>query len=76
MKVINIKKFGGPEMLEISARERPEPSADQILIKVAAAGINRPDIVQRKGHYPPPPGASDIPVLNAPGLLWKLAKMS
>ncbi|HPF47720.1 MAG: NAD(P)H-quinone oxidoreductase [Alphaproteobacteria bacterium] len=74
MKVINIKKFGGPEMLEISARERPEPSADQILIKVAAAGINRPDIVQRKGHYPPPPGASDIPGLECAGVIVEIGQ--
>ncbi|MEZ5758787.1 MAG: NAD(P)H-quinone oxidoreductase [Emcibacteraceae bacterium] len=74
MKVINIKNFGGPEMLEISNSERPKPSADQILIKVFAAGINRPDIVQRKGHYPPPPGASDIPGLECAGIIEEIGK--
>ncbi len=60
MQAVNIKEFGGPEMLEIISCSKPEPKDNQVLIKVAAAGINRPDIVQRNGLYPPPPGASDI----------------
>ena len=46
---------------------RPAPGPDEILIKVAAAGVNRPDVAQRAGSYPPPPGASDLPGLESPG---------
>ncbi len=67
MKVIEIKKFGGPEVLELAERHRPEPSADEVLIEVHAAGINRPDCAQRAGTYPPPLGASDILGLEVAG---------
>ena len=50
-------------------RAIPTPSANQVLIKVAAAGVNRPDVMQRKGLYPPPPGASDIPGLEVAGTI-------
>ncbi len=73
MKAVNIKKFGGAEMLEISEFEKPTPLTGEVLIKVAAAGINRPDIVQRKGHYPPPPGASQILGLECAGEIVKKA---
>jgi len=67
MRVVEISEPGGPEVLEPGTRPRPEPGEDEVLIEVAAAGINRPDVFQRKGLYPPPPGASDIPGLEVAG---------
>ena len=67
MKVIKISDFGGPDALVLAERELPNPNAGEVLIRVSAAGINRPDIMQRKGLYPPPPGASDIPGLEVAG---------
>jgi NADPH2:quinone reductase len=67
MRVIEIIKFGGPEVLEIAQRPMPVPGPGEVLIKVVAAGVNRPDVVQRYGKYPPPPGASDIPGLEVSG---------
>ncbi|WP_417464689.1 NAD(P)H-quinone oxidoreductase [Kordiimonas sp.] len=67
MKAIEIKTPGGPEVLTPSERDRPEAGPDEVLIRVRAAGVNRPDIVQREGRYPPPPGASDIPGLEVAG---------
>ncbi len=67
MIAIEITESGTPEVLKPTERPIPTPSADQVLIKVAAAGINRPDVMQRKGLYPPPPGASDIPGLEIAG---------
>ena len=67
MKVIDIKEFGGPKSLVVSTRKIPEPSPSQILIKVTAAGVNGPDIIQRKGFYPPPKGASDLLGLEVSG---------
>src|SRR6201987_3017597 len=67
MTVIGISKPGGPEVLLPETRAVPEPGPDEILIKVMAAGVNRPDVAQRMGHYPPPPGASDLPGLEVAG---------
>ncbi len=67
MKAVEISKPGGPEVLVLVDRPKPEPKAGEVLIKVSAAGINRPDVVQRKGNYPPPPGASDLPGLEVAG---------
>src|SRR6201995_5913852 len=67
MTVIGISKPGGPEVLLPETRAVPTPGADEILIKVMAAGVNRPDVAQRMGHYPPPPGASDLPGLEVAG---------
>jgi NADPH2:quinone reductase len=67
MTVIGIKAPGGPEMLIPEERAVPSPGAGEILVKVAAAGINRPDVMQRKGNYPPPPGAPDTPGLEIAG---------
>lgn len=64
---IEIANPGGPEVLRPVARPMPTPGAGEVLIAVAAAGINRPDIMQRKGQYPPPPGASDIPGIEVAG---------
>ena len=67
MTAIGIASPGGPEALVPEERPVPVPSAGEILVKVAAAGVNRPDVAQRKGHYPPPPGATDIPGLEIAG---------
>jgi putative PIG3 family NAD(P)H quinone oxidoreductase len=67
MTVIEIAGPGGPEVLRAASRPMPVPGSGEVLIAVAAAGVNRPDIMQRKGQYPPPPGASDIPGLEVAG---------
>jgi len=67
MTVIGISKPGGPEVLLPETRAVPTPGPNEILIKVAAAGVNRPDVAQRSGSYPPPPGASDLPGLEVAG---------
>ena len=67
MTVIGISKPGGPEVLRPEERNVPVPGPGEILIKVAAAGVNRPDVAQRSGSYPPPPGASDLPGLEVAG---------
>ncbi len=67
MKVIEIAAFGGPEGLQLAERDTPVPKAGEVLIKVSASGVNRPDVFQRQGHYPPPPGASDLPGLEVAG---------
>ena len=67
MTAIAISAPGGPEVLKPEERDVPKPGESQILVKVAAAGINRPDVMQRKGQYPPPPGAPDIPGLEIAG---------
>jgi len=72
MIAIEISRPGDPEVLVPVARPRPEPAAGEVLIKVAAAGVNRPDVFQRRGRYPPPPGASDIPGLEVAGTVEQL----
>jgi NADPH:quinone reductase len=67
MTAIGIKAPGGPEMLVPEQRPVPTPGNGEILVKVAAAGVNRPDVMQRQGLYPPPPGAPDIPGLEIAG---------
>ena len=67
MIAIEISEPGGPEVLRPVQRPVPVPGPGEVLVKVAAAGVNRPDILQRKGAYPPPPGASDIPGLEISG---------
>ncbi|SHE86975.1 NADPH2:quinone reductase [Microbulbifer donghaiensis] len=67
MRYIDLPEHGGPEVMQLAEREKPQPAAGEVLIKVAAAGVNRPDIVQRMGYYPPPPGASPIMGLEVAG---------
>jgi len=67
LRVIEITRPGGPEVLEIVDRPVPVPGPGEVLLEVYAASVNRPDIQQRRGLYPPPPGASDIPGLDAAG---------
>ena len=69
MIAIEIREPGDPDVLVPVERPRPEPRAGEVLIEVAAAGVNRPDIFQRRGRYPPPPGASDIPGLEVAGTI-------
>jgi NADPH2:quinone reductase len=72
MQVIEITKPGGPEVLKLASRPVPEPKPGEVLIKVAAAGVNRPDCFQRAGSYAPPPGASDLPGLEVAGTVVRL----
>ena len=74
MTAIEIKQFGGPDVLTPGQRPAPHPAAGEVLIKVAAAGVNRPDILQRQGGYAPPPGASDIPGLEIAGKIVGLGE--
>jgi len=72
MTGIEISAPGGPEVLQAVERLTPRPGPGELLIAVAAAGVNRPDVMQRKGMYPPPPGASDLPGLEIAGTVWPL----
>jgi NADPH:quinone reductase len=67
MRAVEITKPGGPEVLKPADRPQPAPKENEILVKVAAAGVNRPDVLQRTGNYPVPPGASDLPGLEIAG---------
>ena len=67
MKAIEITSFGAPEMLRMAERPAPVTGEGELLIRVAASGVNRPDVLQRMGHYPVPPGASDLPGLEVAG---------
>ena len=73
MKVIEIAAPGGPEQLRVAVRPVPQPGPGEVLIRVAAAGVNRPDVVQRQGLYPPPPGASDLPGMEVAGSIAAVA---
>jgi putative PIG3 family NAD(P)H quinone oxidoreductase len=72
MKVIEISRPGEPDVLVEGERPRPSPTSGEVLVKVAAAGVNRPDVMQRMGHYPPPPGVTDIPGLEIAGVVEQL----
>jgi NADPH:quinone reductase len=74
MKAIEISKPGSPDVLVEVDRPTPSPAAGEILVKVAAAGVNRPDVMQRMGHYPPPPGITDIPGLEIAGVIEQLGE--
>ena len=67
MTAIEISQAGGPEVLVPTERPVPTPGVGEVLVRVRAAGVNRPDVMQRQGMYPPPPGASDIPGLEIAG---------
>lgn len=72
MKAVLMKKFGGVEVLEVGEIEAPRPRTGEVLIKVVATSINRPDLVQRQGNYPPPPGDSEILGLEVAGTIAEL----
>lgn len=74
MTAIAISQPGGPDVLRPEMRPVPTPGPGEVLIRVAAAGVNRPDVLQRMGHYPPPPGASDLPGLEVAGTVVTLGK--
>lgn len=69
MKTVEISAFGAPDVLRLAERPQPVPGAGELLIRVSASGINRPDVLQRTGNYPVPPGASDIPGLEVAGVI-------
>ncbi len=72
MKVVHIAAPGGPEQLQLSTRPTPKPGEGEVLVRVEAAGVNRPDVMQRQGRYPPPPGASDLPGMEIAGQIVSL----
>lgn len=69
MRAVEISAYGAPEVLRLGQRERPVATAGEVLIRVSASGVNRPDVLQRTGNYPVPPGASDIPGLEVAGVI-------
>ncbi len=69
MRAVEIRGFGGPDVLSLTERPVPVPAAGEVLIGVGAAGVNRPDVFQRQGAYAPPPGASDLPGLEVAGTI-------
>ena len=69
MRAVDYDGSGGPEVIRVVERPVPVPGEGEVLIRVAAAGINRADVSQRQGNYPPPPGASDLPGLEVSGTI-------
>jgi NADPH2:quinone reductase len=69
MRAVEITSFGEPDVLRLGTRPDPVAGAGEVLIAVKASGVNRPDVLQRKGAYPPPPGASDLPGLEVAGTI-------
>jgi len=69
MKVVEIREYGAPQVLQPAERPAPVATAGELLIRVSASGVNRPDVLQRTGNYPVPPGASDIPGLEVAGVI-------
>src|SRR6478735_4871105 len=69
MHVVEVKSPGGPDQLRVAARPDPVPGPGEVLVRVAAAGVNRADLLQREGRYPPPPGAPDWPGLEVSGVV-------
>ena len=69
MKAIEITAYGAPDVLRPGERPMPVPGVGELLIRVSASGVNRPDVLQRTGNYPVPPGASDIPGLEVAGVI-------
>ncbi len=69
MKAVEISQFGGPEVLRLVERPDPKPEGGEVIVRVEAAGVNRPDSMQRQGKYPPPPGTTDIPGLEIAGTI-------
>jgi NADPH:quinone reductase len=74
IQVVEISRPGGPEVLRLATRALPQPKPGEVLIRVAAAGVNRPDCLQRAGTYAPPPGASDLPGLEVAGTVVALGE--
>ena len=72
MTAIEIREPGGPEVLRPVERPVPNIGSREVLVRVVAAGVNRPDLLQRAGHYPPPPGTTDIPGLEVSGQIVRV----
>jgi NADPH2:quinone reductase len=73
MRVVDVEQPGGPEALQLVQRPTPRPGPGELLIRVAAAGLNRADVLQRRGHYPPPPGTPNWPGLEVAGTVAAVA---
>lgn len=69
MHIVEITTYGAPEVLCVGQRPVPQAGEGELLIRVSASGVNRPDVLQRKGHYPVPVGASDVPGLEVAGVI-------
>ena len=69
MQAVEIREYGAPEVLQLTERPLPAAGAGEVLVRVTASGVNRPDVLQRTGNYPVPPGASDIPGLEIAGVI-------
>jgi NADPH2:quinone reductase len=76
MRAIEIERPGGPEVLRMIDMPRPRVKSGEVVIKVIAAGVNRPDIQQRRGLYPPPPDASPLPGLDVAGIVEEVGRAS
>jgi len=74
MKAITLRDFGGPEMMQYSDIDTPTPGAGQLLIRVHATSVNRPDVIQRQGNYPPPPGDSEVLGLEVAGIVESIGE--
>jgi len=74
MRAVEISTPGGPEVLKLTERPTPIARENEVLLTIEAAGVNRPDVLQRMGMYPPPPGATDIPGLEAAGVVAAIGK--
>ena len=72
MQAVVLKQFGGPEVMQIGEVPTPEPGSGQVRVRVMATSVNRADLIQRQGHYPPPPGESEILGLEAAGIIEKV----
>src|SRR5215212_10292432 len=72
MRAITISKPGGPDVLRLQEVPDPEPGAGEVVVRVAATAVNRADLMQRQGHYPPPPGASPYPGLECSGTVLEV----
>ena len=75
MKAITLKDFGGPEMMALSEVEQPVPGEGELLVRVHNSSVNRPDVIQRQGNYPPPPGDSEILGLEVAGVVLREQEM-
>ena len=74
MRIVDVTAPGGPENLVIAEAPNPSPAPGEVVVAVVAAGVNRPDLVQRQGYYPPPPGASEVLGLEVSGHIYEVGE--